>query len=222
MKIIVAGLMLIYCAGGLNAQSDNLKKQPGDSLKVKDSLSIQGVTDSAVVKMEPVLKIEKINSDLSGFDKIRLETGDSIIASIIAETPTEVAFKYPLNTMINKMLFTKIKEIDYKDGRVRAIRNNAPVTGVGAEPDNVWRIVVITYDEKDVAGMKEIGPISSKAEGKTYRTSIEMLEKNADLNMKKAAVRMNATKVLIKKKDILQEYGEIPEVKLEGIAYGVQ
>lgn len=196
---ILAGLVLLMAFSGVIAQDTIVQK--ADSLK-KTYVSIMG--------------------DLSGYDKIKLETGDSLIVNIIAETQTEVAFKYPLNTMINKMLYTKIKEINYKDGKVRAFRNMAPVTGVGAEPDNVWRIVVLTEDANEVSGMKEIGPITSKAEGKTLKTSIDLLEKNARVNLQKRAVRMNATKVLIKKKTIDQAYGEIPVVEFEGIAYGVE
>jgi hypothetical protein len=199
MMRILAGLVLLFAVNAVVAQ---------DSIVLKiDSLKTTTVS---------------VNRDLAGFDKIKLETGDSLIVTIIAETQTEVAFKYPLNTMINKMLYTKIKEINYQDGKIRAFRNMAPVTGVGAEPDNLWRIVVLTEDENEVSGMKEIGPITSKAEGRTLKTSIELLEKNARVNLQKRAVRMNATKILIKKKNIDQAYGEIPVVEFEGVAYGVE
>lgn len=203
MKVLAA-IVFVLNSYSLQAQNDSLRLDQPDSLKNNNS----------------VLPITSLSFDLSSFDKIKLESGDSLIVNIIAETQTEVAFKYPLNTMINKMLYTRIKEINYKDGKVKAFRNMAPVTGVGAEPDNLWRIVVITNDENEVAGLNEIGPISAKAEGKTLKTSIELLEKNAKVNLQKKAVRMNATMVLVKKKNIEQSYGEIPMVELEGIAYG--
>ena len=206
MKLI-AGLLLLFVANGLRAQGDSIKTQQIDSV--------------VTTEVSPV-KMSTMSSDFTSFDKIKLESGDSLIVHIIAETQTEVAFKYPLNTMINKMLYTKIKEINYNDGKIRSFRNQAPVTGVGAEPDNLWRIVVVTFDESEVTGLKEIGPISAKAEGKSIKTSIDLLEKNTRLSLQKKAVRMNATKVLVKTKNIQQAYGELPIVEMEGIAYGVE
>jgi hypothetical protein len=176
-------------------------------------------TDSLVVKRDSVTQTIVVNN--SGYDKILLDSGDSLFVNIVAETETEVAYKYPFNTMINKTSYSKVKEIHYKDGKLKAMQNVGIVPGVGADPDNLWRIVAITYDESDVAGLKEIGPISAKAEGRSLKTSIDLLEKNVTVNLKKSALRMNATKVLVKKKNIEQSYGEIPLVELEGVAYGV-
>lgn len=206
---IVAGLVLFFITNNIIAQTDSVAL----SMQVKTGSQ---KNDSIVVDFKTT------SSDLSGFDKIKLESGDSLIVNIIAETQTEVAFKYPLNTMINKMLYIKIKEIAYKDGKVRVFRNQAPVTGVGAEPDNLWRIVVITFNESDVEGLKEIGSVAARAEGKTIKTSQELLEKNAKVTIQKKAVRMNATKVLITKKDLQQAYGELPVLEMEGKAYGAQ
>lgn len=179
--------------------------------------------DSTGVKSDSLVKAVIVNrSEFAGFDKVKLESGDSLIVNIIAETETEIAFKYPMNTMINKTPLVKIKEIIYKDGKVRSIENRPIITGVGAEQDNLWRIVDVTYDESEVAGLREIGPISARAEGKSLKTSIELLEKNVTVNLKKSALRMNATKVLVKKKNVEQSYGEIPLVELEGIAYGTK
>ena len=176
-------------------------------------------TDSLVSIKDSVAKPVVVNN--SGYDKIMLDSGDSLFVNIVAETETEVAYKYPFNTMINKTSNTKVKEILYKDGRIKAMQNVGIVPGVGADPDNLWRIVAITYDENDVTGLKEIGPISAKAEGRSLKTSIDLLEKNVTVNLKKSALRMNATKVLVKKKNIEQSYGEIPLVELEGTAYGL-
>jgi len=200
----IALIILLFLANKLTAQEDSIVKQVVSEVK-KDSL---------------IKFVSKPEND--GYDKIKLETGDSIIVNIIAETQTEVAFKYPLNTMINKAPYTKVKEIIYKDGKTRAFRNNVPVSGVGAEADNLWRIVVLTYDEGEVSGLKEIGPISAKAEGKSLKTKIDILEKNVNVNLKKSALRMNATKVLVKKKNIEQSYGETPMVEIIGIAYGIE
>ncbi|NJK93516.1 MAG: hypothetical protein HC830_03160 [Bacteroidetes bacterium] len=211
MKILTGFLFLFLCLV-LSAQTDT-------TLVKNDSTAIE--TENLMANKDTAFSILKpYYAGNNSFDKIRLDTGDSLIVTILAETQTEVAFRYPLNTMINKMPFSKIREIAYKDGKIKAIVNQNPASGVGTEPNNLWRIVVVTYDENDVAGMKEIGPISAKAEGKTLKTKIEILEKNATLNIQKRAVRMNATKVLIKNKNIEQEYGEIPLVELEGIAYG--
>lgn len=199
---IVAGVVLLFVARVVTAQVDNTQALPHDSVSSKRSVANTQLLPSA-----------------SSFDKIRLENGDSLIVEIIAETQTEVAFKYPLNTVINKVLYTKIKEISYKDGRIKTIQNQNTAT-VGAEPDNLWRIVQITFDENDVSGLNEIGPVEFKAEGKNLRTSIDLLEKNARIAVQKKAVRMNATKVLIKTKNVVQTYGELPSVELKGTAYG--
>jgi hypothetical protein len=199
MKVF-AGVVLLFMAKGLAAQVDSTKTMPRDSVSSKN----------AITGTLPVMSL---------FDKIRLQSGDSLIVEIIAETQTEVAFKYPLNTMINKVLYTKVKDISYKDGRVRSIVNQNTVS-VGTEPDNLWRIVQLTSEEGDVAGLNEIGPVEAKAEGKNLRTSIDLLEKNARIALQKKAVRMNATKVLIKTKNVVQTYGELPSVELKGVAYG--
>lgn len=194
MKILAVFIFILF-ANAVVAQTDSL-------VSIRDSVS------------KPIV----VNS--SGFDKIMLDSGDSLFVNIVAETETEIAYKYPFNTMINKTSNSKIKEILYKDGKIKSMQNVGIVPGVGADPDNLWRIVAITYDENDVAGLKEIGPISAKAEGRSLKTSIELLEKNVTVNLKKSALRMNATKVLVKKKNIEQSYGEIPLVELEGTAYG--
>lgn len=170
MKLIV-GLVLIVYSLNLNAQLDSLQMPNNDSTQIS-FLSTSGTGES-------------FSPGYGGYDKIHLESGDSVIVNIIGETKTEVAFKYPLNTMINKLNYARVKEIHYKDGRVRQLKNSAPATGVGAEPDNVWRLVVITEDESDVSGLKEIGPVTAKAEAKNLKTSIELLEKNARINLQK-------------------------------------
>jgi hypothetical protein len=105
---------------------------------------------------------------------------------------------------------------------VKGFRNQFPATPVGAEPDNLWRIVVLTENEEDIVGLKEIGPINAKSEGKSLKTSMELLEKNVRVNLQKKAIRMNATRVLVKEKNIEQSYGEIPFVEYKGMAYGPQ
>ncbi len=210
MKFI-AGLLVVLNVCVLQAQVDSTYLSKGDSLLAKnDTLK----NDS----LKPPIKYS-YNEYAGTYDKIRLESGDSLIVSIIAETQTEVAFKYPYNTVINKLIYGKVKEIIYKDGRVRGFRNQIP-TGVGAEPDNLWRIVVITERVEDIEGLKEIGPINARSEGKSFKTSVDLLDKNVRVTLQKKAVKMNATKVLVKEKVVEQEYGELPFVEYEGVAYG--
>jgi hypothetical protein len=211
MKIIAGLLLVLLNLFSLKAQVDSANATKPDTLLAKNNTN----TDS----VKPV--VQSLYNEYSGsYDKIKLETGDSLIVSIIAETQTEVAFKYPYNTVINKLIYGKIKEIIYKDGRVRGFRNQYPATGVGAEPDNLWRIVVITNKEDDVAGMKEIGPIDARSEGKSFKTNIDLLDKNVRVTLQKKAVKMNATKVLVKEKIVEQAYGELPFVEYVGVAYG--
>lgn len=211
MKFI-AGLLVVLNVCVLQAQVDSTNLSKGDSLLAKnDTLK----NDSP----KPPIKYS-YNEYAGTYDKIKLESGDSLIVSIIAETQTEIAFKYPYNTVINKLIYGKIKEIIYKDGRVRGFRNQYPATGIGAEPDNLWRIVVITEKEEDIEGLKEIGPINARSEGKSFKTSVDLLDKNVRVTLQKKAVKMNATKVLVKEKVVEQEYGELPFVEYEGVAYG--
>lgn len=211
MKFI-AGLLVVLNVCVLQAQIDSTNSLQGDSLLAKnDTLKI----DSP----KPLIK-NSYNEYAGTYDKIKLESGDSLIVNIIAETQTEVAFKYPYNTVINKLIYGKIKEIIYKDGRVKGLRNQYPATGIGAEPDNLWRIVVITEKEEDVEGLKEIGPINARSEGKSFKTSVDLLDKNVRVTLQKKAVKMNATKVLVKEKVVEQAYGELPFVEYEGVAYG--
>lgn len=211
MKFII-GLVLWANVCALHAQVDSVNVPKVDSLIAKNDIS----------KNDPPKSVMNSSyNEFSGtYDKIKLESGDSLVVTIIAETQTEVAFKYPYNTMINKVIYGKIKEIIYKDGRVKGIRNQFPANGVGTEPDNLWRIVVITENEDDISGLKEIGPITARSEGKSLKTNIELLEKNARINLQKKAIRMSATKVLVKERIVEQAYGEIPFVEYEGIAYG--
>lgn len=210
MKFI-AGLLVVLNVCVLQAQVDSTNLSKGDSLLAKnDTLK----NDSP----KPPIKYS-YNEYAGTYDKIKLESGDSLIVSIIAETQTEIAFKYPYNTVINKLIYGKIKEIIYKDGRVRGFRNQYP-TGVGAEPDNLRRIVVITERVEDIEGLKEIGPINARSEGKSFKTSVDLLDKNVRITLQKKAVKMNATKVLVIEKVVEQEYGELPFVEYEGVAYG--
>jgi hypothetical protein len=199
----IAGILFFFITMSAMAQKD--------SLKIK--------TDS-ILSNTHLVDIPGMNNNPMSYDKIKLLNGDSMIVSIISETQNEIAFKYPLNTILNQVNLNKIREINYKDGKVKSFINKGLLPGVGAEPDNLWRIVVVTSNESEVAGLKEIGPISSRSEGKTPKTKIDILEKNATVFIQKKAVRMNSTKVLIKDKIIEQSYGEIPYVELKGIAYG--
>ncbi len=210
MKVF-AGLLLVLNVFTLQAQMDSANLTKVDTLLAKNTINNDSVKPAAR---------SSYNEYAGTYDKIKLESGDSLIVTILAETQTEVAFQYPFNTIINKLIFGKIKEIIYKDGRVRGIRNQYPATGVGAEPDNLWRIVVITDKEEDIAGLKEIGPIDARSEGKSFKTSIELLDKNVRVTLQKKAVKMNATKVLVKEKNVEQAYGELPFVEYEGVAYG--
>lgn len=186
--------------------------QVKDSIPANDSLK-QTRVDSIPAPM---------SQSSTDYDKMTLTNGDSIIVRIIKETDKDIAFQYPLNSVINQLPLSMIKQVYYRDGKNKTVVNQGAANAAAVIPDNenVWKIVVITSNESDVADLREIGPIDALAEAKTNKTPISLLEKNANITIQKRAVRMGATKVLVKKKIVEQSYGELPYVELQGVAYG--
>lgn len=214
MKVSVGVFLLLFVNSVVSAQSDTLLTLKNDTIAAKK--------DSVEFVNTPI-RIEIASTEFAGaYDIIKLKDGDSLVVNIITETPTEITFQYPLNYVTNKLLPGKIEEIVYKNGKIKSIQNHKPTAELRAEPDNLWRLVIITQEESEISGLKQIGPITAKAEGRNFKSNLELLEKNAKVNLQRKAVKMNATKILVTNKYVEQAYGEIPSVEYEGIAYGPQ
>jgi hypothetical protein len=158
-----------------------------------------------------------------GYDRLIKLNKDTLVVKIQKITQTEVVFKYPLNTIINRIPVYHVKEIIAKDVAItttfktlsgpakKILKDTIPVTDI--------KSVIVTFEESDVAGLTELGPVESHSEGESATTSTSLMEKNAIFQLRKKAAQMGATKVLVTEKNTETPYGENPLVEMKGIAY---
>jgi hypothetical protein len=185
----------------------------------KDSIA----QPSSELIAKPIVSTYQQPTITNGYDRIIKLNRDTLVVSIQKITQTEIVFTYPLNTVINRIPVYHVKEVYSKDGipNVQFKSLSGPVKK--AKNDSIpvanYKSIIVTFNEADVEGMTELGPIDSHSEGEKITTSATLMEKNAISVLRKKAAQMGATKVLITDKNTQSAYGEAPIVEMKGIAY---
>ncbi len=179
-------------------------------------------TKTIVQKNDSVVKPLTTEPQIAEFDQIIKTTGEVFNVIIVEKTVFEVSFYYPLNKEVSKLNTANIKEIRYKDGKVETISQKIeqkPKDWVIKEAEKDYDKVEVFYEADQVAGMKELGTVVGEYVGRKFNVTNSIIEKSGLIVVKRKALRMNATAILIIEKHLSRDYGELPSIYIKAIAY---
>jgi hypothetical protein len=204
--------------------SDSTKtvnEPPADTIK---SVSKQETIDSTKkAEVAPAAPITSEPAASTGLDTIVKKTGGKMKVRITGKNVHEVTFIIPGEKKEKKLSTGYIKELRYADGRVDLIDNTPEkITAKDVNlmiPESEWKKVEVAKSEIEVKDLVEKEVIEAEAEGKKYTTTDSFLEKNAIVILRKKAVNLKATKILVIDKIVTREYGEYPKMKVIAKAY---
>jgi len=198
---------------------DTILQTIGDSLIQED--------DTAIITTNDIIT-QPIISKKSKYDTIINQKNEKIVVHIKNSNEKEITFVYPLNTVLNTIRKSTLKEVIYSSGYKEIFINIASQETATEEGQIIingvedWEKVNVTYDPVDIEGLVEKGVVKATAIGSKIKTPSYLLENNAAVVIKKRTARLGAHIVLIKKNKVNRSYGELPSAELEGIAYGYE
>jgi hypothetical protein len=184
------------------------------------------------VSSSPVIETEKVDSTPSElkstgshpkYDKIVKKNGEIIRCIISEKNIYEISYINPQTNKITTISTNNVKEIRYATGKKELIDNNpekAPKDWVVTSGEKDWQKVKITYLQKDVESLVEKGPIDATFEAIKLDATTEVMERNANIILKKKAAKIGATIVYVSYKHVNKTYGEMPSIEMKGVAYG--
>ncbi len=165
-------------------------------------ISFNGLTgQSYTKKAEPADTIFKLN-------------GTVLPVNVTTVTPTYVSFTIPGRPDEFTMERKEVHKIIYKNGRLEILNDAAFVV----MDDSNWEAVWLTEDKKEVSELYKLGEIDAKSPASAR--SPAAAKKGAIIKLKKKAVNMKGTIVLVTHKQTTGGYGEYPGYYIKGIAYG--
>ena len=165
-------------------------------------ISFNGLTgQSYTKKAEPADTIFKLN-------------GTVLPVNVTTVTPTYVSFTIPGRPDEFTMERKEVHKIIYKNGRLEILNDVAFVV----MDDSNWEAVWLTEDKKEVSELYKLGEIDAKSPASAR--SPAAAKKGAIIKLKKKAVNMKGTIVLVTHKQTTGGYGEYPGYYIKGIAYG--
>jgi hypothetical protein len=195
-----------------------------DSIVIKDTTKIQvkAKPDSAKVKViQTSIKPEAY--DTATLDKFVKKTGVFFYGTFVSKNLYEINYKKPGENIVKKVSTADFSRIYHRNGKIDIIDYNPQKNSknwVVQNSEQEWQRVKIVAEEDKVAGMTEKGEIEAEYIAKKLNNSDnELLEKNAIIVLKKKAFSLKANYVLVKTKNIERNYGEMPSIKMTGIAY---
>ena len=165
-------------------------------------ISFNGLTGQSYhKKAEPADSIFKLN-------------GTVLPVNVTTVTPTDVSFTIPGKQDEFTMERKEVYKIIYKNGRLEILNDAAFVV----MDDSNWEAVWLTEDKKEVSELYKLGEIDAKSPASAR--SPAAAKKGAIIKLKKKAVNMKGTIVLVTHKQTTGGYGEYPGYYIKGIAYG--
>lgn len=204
--------------------SDSVKAtnvQPADNDKVISKQETIDIAKKADVSPAITATSEQISSER--YDTIVKKTGGKMKVKITGKNVHEVTFFMPGEKKEKRLSTGFIKELHYADGRVDLIDNTPEkITAKDAIlliPESEWKKVEVAKSEIEVKDLVEKEVIEAEAEGKKYTTADSFLERNAIVILRKKAVNLKATKILVIDKIVTREYGELPKMRVIAKAY---
>ncbi len=165
-------------------------------------ISYGGLTGQSYTKKSvPVDTIFKLN-------------GSILPVNVTTVTPTYVSFTIPGNQDEFTIERKEVHKIIFKNGRLEILNDAAFVVMDESNWESVW----LTEDKKEVAELFKLGEIDAKSPASAR--SPAAAKKGAIIKLKKKAVNMKGTVVLVTHKQTTGGYGEYPGYYIKGIAYG--
>ncbi|MDP4226317.1 MAG: hypothetical protein Q8907_03920 [Bacteroidota bacterium] len=139
--------------------------------------------------------------------------GKYILGEVINISPTEITY-YDLFKQTQNIERKQIEKIIYRDGKIE--RYNEPLVKMIGE--NQWESVLTTENPNDIQGLYNRGNLIANSAPSTR--SKKAAKESAIIRLKKKAVNVGASIVLITHQEAIGGYGEIPAYEIEGVAYG--
>jgi preprotein translocase subunit Sss1 len=216
--------------GVTNTNKDSLLTLNTDDLAFvsdsnKDTVEIIKNIESAVNEHKEVIQSAQKTAS-SEYDKIIKISGDVLVVKISDKNIHEVAFTYPLNTVVNKVNLSDVNAIIHADGNYEVIDHK---TAFVASKDKYWTVVASELEWAKVAVINDIdsvsssmiqkAPVKAKYVADKMTADPDLMLKNCVIIMKKKAVRQGANILLITDKKFFREYGELPYVEVTGLLY---
>lgn len=165
------------------------------------SLGLNGQTTSK--KSMPVDTIFKLN-------------GAVLPVDVTTVTPTYVSFTIPGKPDEFTIERKEVHKIIYKNGRLEILNDAA----FEVLDESSWEAVWVTENKKDVADLYKLGEIEARSPASARSPSAA--KKGAIIKLKKKAVNLKGTVVLVTHKQTTGGYGEYPGYFIKGIAYGLE
>jgi hypothetical protein len=147
-------------------------------------------------------------------DTIYKLNGTVLPVDVTTVTPTYVSFTIPGKPDEFTIERKEVHKIIYRNGRIEVLNEAA----FEVFDDSNWEAVWITEDKKEVADLYQLGEIDAKSPASARSPSAA--KKGAIIKLKKKAVNLKGTVVLITRKQTTGGYGEYPGYYIKGIAYG--
>jgi hypothetical protein len=165
-------------------------------------ISFYGLTGQSYAKKSlPVDTIFKLN-------------GTVLPVDVTTVTPTYVSFTIPGKHDEFTIERKEVHKIVYKNGRMEILNDVAFVV----MDDSNWEAVWLTEDKKEVSELYKLGEIDARSPASAR--SPAAAKKGAIIKLKKKAVNMKGTIILVTHKQTTGGYGEYPGYYIKGIAYG--
>lgn len=139
--------------------------------------------------------------------------GKYILGEVINISPTTIIYNDTLKKTQN-IERKQIEKIIFRDGRIE--RYNEPLVKMIGE--NQWESVLTTENSNDIQGLFNRGNLIANSAPSTR--SKKAAKESAIIRLKKKAVNVGASIVLITHQEAIGGYGEIPAYEIEGVAYG--
>ena len=140
--------------------------------------------------------------------------GTVLPVDVTTVTTTYVSFTIPGKTDEYTIERKEVHKIIYNSGRIEILNDAAFVM----MDDSNWEAVWITEDKKDVVDLYKLGEVDAKSPSSAR--SPAAAKKGAIIKLKKKAVNLKGTVVLITHKESTGGYGEYPGYFIKGIVYG--
>jgi len=140
--------------------------------------------------------------------------GTVIPVDITTVTPSYISFVLPGKPDEYTIERKEVHKIVYKTGKFEILNKVA----FEMLDDSMWEAVWITEDKKEVGDLYMLGEIDARSPSSARSPSAA--KKGAIIKLKKKAVNLKGTLILVTRKEATGGYGEYPGYYIKGIAYG--
>jgi len=147
-------------------------------------------------------------------DTIFKLNGSVLPVDVTTVTPSYVSFTIPGKPDEFTIERKEVHKIVYKNGRIEVLNEVA----FEVFDESNWEAVWITEDKKEVADLFKLGEIDARSPSSARSPSAA--KRGAIIKLKKKAVNLKGTIILVTHKETTGGYGEYPGYYIKGIAYG--